>query len=368
MAHINNSVGTEGVNAPDDVMLVQSLLNLAPPESGGPNQPLDVDGEVGPATIAAISQFQQVQFAFADGLVEPDSETMARLNELTEDETSEEPDTDEDPDPDEEPATDEAPTADQEPATDVSLFAGFDRLQYPGDDVMLAIINNTNLRWCGFYLAPAPSQGNTSWMNSLSFLKSSGWGLAPIYVGQQTAASAPGGSHNLTADQGRLDGQHAAQLATTAGFPDGSILFLDIEQGPPASAGTIAYYQAWVDEVAANTAYNPGVYCSFLGVAEQLHTVDSRAVFWVWNINTYTCDQQEKSMSSKRVLIPSDPPYPTPDPASSGVPFAKMWQYAQSNRPTKCGIALGGTVLTNVDFDSAVTPDPSDLSTYPANE
>src|ERR1017187_9251756 len=102
------------------------------------------------------------------------------------------------------------------------LFAGFDRLAYPGDTVMKNVINETNLRWCGFYLAPAPSQGNTSWMAKRSFLTGLGWGLAPIYVGQQSDGL---GSHTVTAAQGTLDAQDTAKLAKSAGFPSGSIIF-----------------------------------------------------------------------------------------------------------------------------------------------
>ncbi len=36
-------------------------------------------------------------------------------------------------------------------------YLGFDRSDYPGDDVMADLYNSTSLFWCGFYLAPAPS-------------------------------------------------------------------------------------------------------------------------------------------------------------------------------------------------------------------
>src|SRR5215472_2735206 len=138
-----------------------------------------------------------------------------------------------------------------------NFFAGFDCLGYPGDMVMTRIIQNTNLRWCGFYLAPAPSQGNTSWMTKRAFLQGLGWGLAPIYVGQQVSGP---GSHKVTPAQGTLDAQNAASLAKKAGFANESIIFLDIEQGPPAQAATLAYYGAWLAELVANTSYAPGVY------------------------------------------------------------------------------------------------------------
>jgi hypothetical protein len=42
--------------------------------------------------------------------------------------------------------------------------AGFDRLTYPGDDMMQLLYDKTNLSWTGFYLAPAPSQPYAGWM------------------------------------------------------------------------------------------------------------------------------------------------------------------------------------------------------------
>jgi Rv2525c-like, glycoside hydrolase-like domain/Hemopexin len=109
-------------------------------------------------------------------------------------------------------------------------YGGVDVLQYPGDPAMDILWNTTSLTWTGFYLAPAPSQGNTSWMNRRAFLEGLGWGFAPIYVGQQTHASP--GSHTLTQAQGTIDANDAAALALHAGFVPGSIIYLDIETGP----------------------------------------------------------------------------------------------------------------------------------------
>lgn len=240
-----------------------------------------------------------------------------------------------------------------------NFFAGFDRLLYPGDTVMTTIIEKTNLRWCGFYLAPAPSQGNTSWMTKRAFLEGLGWGLAPIYLGQQVSGP---GSHNVTAAQGTLDAQNAASLANKAGFAKGSIIFLDIEQGPPAQAAALAYYRAWVAELLANTSYAPGVYCSASQVAQELFNADSRPAFWVFNINKFTCDPTQARPG--RLLIPQTSPFPSPNPTSSGVSFAQLWQLAQGSR---CRINAGGSSLVPVDFDSSVASDPSNPATYPSH-
>jgi peptidoglycan hydrolase-like protein with peptidoglycan-binding domain len=73
-------------NLDDDVKTIQAALNEVTVEgvAGGPIPFLDVDGIVGPKTIAAILNFQQVQVTSinADGLVEPGKPTILRLNEI----------------------------------------------------------------------------------------------------------------------------------------------------------------------------------------------------------------------------------------------------------------------------------------------
>jgi peptidoglycan hydrolase-like protein with peptidoglycan-binding domain len=73
-------------NRPSDVKTIQEALNQVTVlgQVGGPLPFLVVDGVVGPKTQAAILNFQQVQVAsiHADGLVEPNKQTIKRLNEI----------------------------------------------------------------------------------------------------------------------------------------------------------------------------------------------------------------------------------------------------------------------------------------------
>jgi hypothetical protein len=187
-----------------------------------------------------------------------------------------------------------------------------------------------------------------------------GWGFAPIYVGQQ--AQGPG-SHNVNVLQGGLDAIEAALRAGQAGFPGGSVIFLDIEQGPPATQATLDYWNAWATALEA-TYYLPGIYCSFSGMAQSLYNAHATKYVWVWNINQFTCDPTQTGLT----LIPAGTiNFPNPDPAASGVPFAKLWQYVQSNRPGHpCSIAVTPNSISNWDFNSAVTKDPSWPGSDPA--
>ena len=73
-------------NLPADVKIIQEALNQVTVmgEAGGPMPFLAVDGIKGPKTQAAIVNFQRVQVTgiSADGLVEPEKQTILRLNEI----------------------------------------------------------------------------------------------------------------------------------------------------------------------------------------------------------------------------------------------------------------------------------------------
>jgi len=67
-------------------------------------------------------------------------------------------------------------------------FVGFDTHTYPGDEKMRAWKNapNAPYSWVGFYLPSAPCHKGTSWSGKRQALQDMGWGVAVVYVGQQT--------------------------------------------------------------------------------------------------------------------------------------------------------------------------------------
>ena len=81
-------------------------------------------------------------------------------------------------------------------------FAGFDASGFPGLSEMEWLKANTNLAWCGFYLALAPSHPDAGWMPHRAELAAQGWGFAPVFVGQQVTGP---GSRHTTAGQGIID-------------------------------------------------------------------------------------------------------------------------------------------------------------------
>src|SRR3954465_14493557 len=111
---------------------------------------------------------------------------------------------------------------------------GFDAFAFPGAAAMLWLRQNANFRFTGFYLAPAPRHPDASWMGSRAFLAANGWGTIPTYVGLQVE---DGG---LSPSTGAQHGQHAAALMQQAGFPFGSVVYLDLEK-PDLTPAFTAY-------------------------------------------------------------------------------------------------------------------------------
>jgi len=210
-------------------------------------------------------------------------------------------------------------------------YAGFDRADCPEISFMAKLKAETNLAWCGFYL-PAPSQAGTTWKGKRAALVAQGWGLAPVYVGQQVTGP---GSHLVTAEQGTLDGAHAAQAMSAEGFPQKSWVYLDLENGPPLSYEQRDYVGAWVDAVEVN-GYCAGVYCSFMLAANIARA--ARVRIWAFHVRT----------TSAHVV--GGTTFPSPDPATSGFAGASIWQLDDEAR------IMGGLA---VDLDSASMRDPS---------
>jgi hypothetical protein len=233
----------------------------------------------------------------------------------------------------------------------MASHAGFDRLTYPGDEIMRLLWEKTNLAWTGFYLAPAPSQHYTGWMGKRSFLSGLGWGFAPIYVGQQTEGA---GSHIVTANQGSIDAADAAMLARRAGFPGRSVIYLDVEQSPTSDRNVIKqitdYYKSWVQGV-FDQGFYPGVSC-FPMFAIALMVADPRPTVWAIGVRYGRGTYRD--------------PFPNPDPEKSGYSFANMWQLAQAATLEVTDDHGRIHRVSPIDFDSADSTDPSNFLNFTA--
>ena len=203
----------------------------------------------------------------------------------------------------------------------MSFYAGFDTASYPGNSQMDWLKANTNLSWCGYYLAPAPSHEDRSWMTNRAYLSESGWGILPVYLGQQTSGP---GSHNVNGPQGATDGANAASLAKGDGFAAGTSIFLDIEDGSALTADSTAYIQAWALGVVAGD-YSPAFYCSHVIAPQVAAAIASlnpapAARIWVYKVSTVAQHSYTGNIHS----------FPTADPAGAGYSTACAWQDEQN--------------------------------------
>jgi hypothetical protein len=245
-------------------------------------------------------------------------------------------------------------------------YLGFDRNDYPGDAAMVEL--RKTFAFSGYWISPPPGESSNSWLGKRPILQAAGFGFLVLFRPQET--NHPGVIENA-AGMGTRDAARAVAGALDNGFPRGTVLFLDLEEGGRLEAHQLAYALAWVDAVNASQ-FRAGVYCSGIAVNEQdagsvATAADLRAqsggrkiVYWVFND---VCPPAPGCVTSRPLLQAS----------ASGVPFAEVWQYAQSpeqmERTSKCAATYNvdgkcyvpGGAASNVflDLDVATSPDPS---------
>lgn len=194
----------------------------------------------------------------------------------------------------------------------MTFYAGFDTDIFPGQLQLGWLKSNTNLSWCGYYLAPTPNNPDKSWMSNRQALIDQGWGLLPIYVGLQS------GSKNLTKAQGATDGSQAAQLAGSEGFPRDCYLYIDWEDGSPLDNNAQAYLGAWATGI-MKSGYQPGIYCSH-NLAASMATLmaglspSPELRIWAWNVPT--TNRQPYLEASSKILLSTPEDVPTDERAA----------------------------------------------------
>jgi len=245
-------------------------------------------------------------------------------------------------------------------------YLGFDRDLYPGDAAFSTL--RKTFAFTGYWLSPPPTEKTTTWIGKRDFLRNSGFGFLVLFRGRDSHEFKKA-SDGLT--KGSLDAETAVAAAKREGFPEGTIIFLDLEEGGRLSATYHPYLHAWFDGL-ARTGYRAGVYCSGMPVKESgevtiLTADDIRAnsgsreyVFFVFN---------DACPPSPGCVFPSE----APSVATSGVAYAQAWQYAQSPRrkeftarcPTgynqngNCYSPHDAPLEWDLDADTAASADPS---------
>jgi hypothetical protein len=252
-------------------------------------------------------------------------------------------------------------------AASTSAYLGFDRNNYPGDQ-NLKILRQT-FSYTGYWLNAPPSARSNTWSGKRGTLQSAGFGFLVLFNGRLFNELK---SVSNASKLGKSDARVAVAAARTEGFPARTIIFLDQEQGGRMLAEQKAYIYAWVDGVTAG-GFRAGIYCSGISAAkeggEDIVTAEDirqnasarKIVFWVTND---ACPPSPGCAFPKRA----------PSPADTGIPFAEVWQFAQSpKRPEvtaacpanyssdgNCyppGIDIGQRL--HIDVNAATSADPS---------
>lgn len=263
-----------------------------------------------------------------------------------------------------------------------STHPGFDTSIYPGDAEMSAWLKpNSPYEWVGYYLQ-APCHRDPSWMGKRATLTTMGWGLAVLYVGQQTfdgvpdmlppppfdrqqpisADSLPRARAGimvpptveetetgavtcsrtlLTTEQGTADAIDAVTKTASEGFPNRTIIYLDIEHMDVIPPSMEAYYRAWVQQVLADGRFTPGIYVHkvnaesiYNGVQQAYRDMNASgsASFWLTTSTGFSIDRS---------------------PQDVGFPWASVWQGIYDVSQTWNGATI------NIDVDVASTSSPS---------
>jgi hypothetical protein len=217
------------------------------------------------------------------------------------------------------------------PVTYLGLDIAFypnDRYPNEGDDVMQAWKDETPFRYVGYYLAPAPNRKECNidtedykppavrWMGKRGILKEMGWGFLVTYVGYQEYDGHLG---VLNEQMGHDNAIQAASLTDSEGFPNSTVIFLDVEGGGALQANMMSYIRSWVHTINYETQFRAGVYCSSdraMYIRGEVPENDSIR-FWVSNPDASTSPKCAVSWLA-------------PDPRDSGFSGATVWQYAIS--------------------------------------
>lgn len=273
---------------------------------------------------------------------------------------------------------------------------GFDTFAYPGDDAMRAWLTaDKPYRWVGYYLS-APCHTDPSWEGKRETLSNMGWGMAVIYVGQQTWGRNPGqriavtryitkrvrqvntrrargvvryvnkrvpvrvlvlprasrgsscSTQFVNAARGTADANDAIAKTVAEGFPSGTVIFLDIERMDAIPRAMRDYYRAWTKRVLDDGRFRPAYYTHsfnanliYRDVKQVLAVagVSSDPPFWITSARGFAIDKA---------------------PTEVGHAFAQVWQGVLDVVETHNGVRLP------IDVNVAQLPSPSEVN--PAGE
>ena len=267
---------------------------------------------------------------------------------------------------------------------------GFDTFEYPGDDAMRAWSTaDKPYKWVGYYLS-APCHTDSSWEGKRATLSDMGWGMAVIYVGQQTWGRTPGAKVAVTkyitkrvrqvktvhgkrvvhyvskrvpvrvlvyprasrnsscstqfvnTARGTADANDAIAKTAAEGFAPGTSIFLDIERMDAVPKAMRDYYTAWTQRVIDDGRFRPAFYAHSFNA--NLVYNDVKQVFTADNISADPAFWVSSGRGFAEDKFPSE----------VGHAFAQVWQGVLDVVETHNGVRLP------IDVNVAELPSPSE--------
>ena len=251
-------------------------------------------------------------------------------------------------------------------------YRGFDRNDYPGDEVMANMRNAAAaFAFTGFWLDNPPGENANSWAGKRAVLREQGWGFLVLANGRLDAEilkAQKGGTSPK--DLGRKDAATAAASAQHEGFPPQTVIFLDQEEGGRLLSEQAAYLLGWTEAVAA-TGFRPGVYAS----GQAVQDAPGMTIDTIQDIRARVAAQKLHEVAIFDALdqCPPAPGCTVQAKALSAAPDAGViaWQYAQSPRRPEITRSCAQTYAADgncyapgypqmfLDMDAANSPDPS---------
>ncbi|HTU34045.1 MAG TPA: glycoside hydrolase domain-containing protein [Candidatus Acidoferrum sp.] len=247
-------------------------------------------------------------------------------------------------------------------------YLGFDANDYPGDAVLPQL--RKTFSFAGYWLNHppyTPSGSLDTWLGHRAALAKQGFGFLVLFNGRLDKELRAAADPRVV---GANDARDAATVARHEGFPPGTVIFVDEEEGGSMYDEQMAYLLAWFDGIVAQ-GFRAGIYCSGMPASEgygqftvtanfiRARAAGRKIVYFVFN---------DACPPSPGCVLADPPP-----PSASGVDFASVWQFTQSprrrNYTRRCSATYArdgncyapgvGPGSPYIDTETSVSPDPS---------
>jgi hypothetical protein len=247
-------------------------------------------------------------------------------------------------------------------SADEKSFVGFDRNTYPGDARLAEL--HKYFAFAGYWLNNPPGAQQNTWVGHRAAMVRAGFGFAVLFNGRLDAEIRHA---KVTPDAlGRQDARDAIVAAQREGFPAGTIVFLDQEEGGRLLPEQSAYFFGFTETI-AGSPYRAGSYLSGQPSDDGPGTNGKRILITTAQDVRETVAAKHLHPVALWVAQDACPPAPgcTVEASAvehlrardSGTLDAAVWQYAQSPQRPELTRACAATYAKDGNCYAGVTED-----------